>query len=102
MARHGVFDATRVQLPYWLYISGTTITNPNNQAVVIPSEATIFEIDSEGAECYYAINNPICSTLSDGYVPSEGGRIIGPLSNLTTLRVHGTTAIVHIMFFKEV
>lgn len=102
MGKHGVFDATRVQLPYWEYLSGYSITNPNNQAVVLPSEATIVEIDSEDDKTYYAINSIQCDATAPGYVPADGGRIIGPLGNLNSLHVHGTSAITHIQFFKEV
>jgi len=91
----------QVQLPSWLYISGVTYTNPNSQAVTIPSTATIVEIDAEDAECYYEINSASANANSYGYVPSEGGRIIGPLANMTSLYVHGTSSIVHIQFFRE-
>ena len=102
MARHGIFDATRVQLPYWRFISGICLNAPNNYAVPYPSDATIIEIDAETAACYYEINGASAGTTSSGYVPTGGGRIIGPLSNLVSLRVHAPGAVVHIMFFQEV
>lgn len=93
----------RVQLPAWEYLGGETFTDPSDQALNIPSEASIIEIEAEDAECYYAINSATASANSPGYVPAEGGRIIGPLSNLVSLAVTGAAgSIVHVMYFKEV
>lgn len=101
MGKWGVKDADRVQLPYWEYLWGNTYTNPDNQAVPVPSEATIFEIDAEDDECFYNINQGFAGPLSPGYVSLNGERIVGPLANLNSLHVHGTNAIVHIQFFRE-
>ena len=98
MGKHGVAS---VQLPSLGFISGTCISAPNNQAVTVPSEATIFEIGAETAVCYYAINNPICSTTSHGFVAQNTVRTVGPISGLSTLRVHAPGGVVHITFFKE-
>lgn len=97
----GKYGVASVQLPSWGFVSGTCISAPNNQAVTVPSEATIFEIDAETAACYYAINNPICSTTSHGFVAQNTARTIGPLYNMSTLRVHAPGGVVHITFFKE-
>lgn len=102
MGKHGVVSANRVQLPYWEYLSGETHTNPSNQAITLPSEATIVTIDSEDGKCYYAINGAFAQANSPGYVPADGGRILGPLGNLVLLHIHGPSAIVHLQFFKEV
>jgi hypothetical protein len=99
-------NTTHVQLPPWEYISGQTLTmDGSNQLLTIPSTASIVEIDAEGAAVYYAINSPIASAVSPGYVPSEGGRIIGPLSILTQISIFGTAAgaaVAHIQYFREV
>lgn len=95
----------RSQLPAWEYLGGETLldTDVSGQALNIPSEASIIEIEAEDAECYYAINSPVASANSPGYVPAEGGRVIGPLSNLASLTVRGAAgSIVHVMYFKEV
>ena len=102
MGKHGVFDASRVQLPYWKYISGYTETNPDNHAVVWPSDATSVVIGSEDGKCYYAINGAFAQPNSPGYIPTDGERTIGPLGNLTSLHITGSSAIVHLQFFKEV
>jgi hypothetical protein len=60
------------------------------------------EIDSEDGKCYYAINGAFAQADSPGYVPSDGGRIIGPLGNFNSLHIDGSDAIVHVMWFKEV
>jgi len=74
------------------------------QAATLPSEATIVEIRAENADVYFGINVPIVTALSMGYVPANGGEIIGPLSNLNTLSFFGTAAgaaVAHIMYFTE-
>lgn len=102
MGKHGVKSASRVQLPYWHYISGYTITNPDNQAVTIPSTATIVRIASENGDTYYAINAALAGATAPGHIATDEYQDIGPLGNLTTLYVHGTAAITHIQFFREV
>src|SRR5512139_256783 len=96
-----LFGKTEVQSPEWVYMDGVVLTNPNNQAVTVPSTATIVEIGAESAKCYYAVNSAIASAVSPGYVPSETVRTIGPIGNLTALCVHGTSSTVHIQFFRE-
>lgn len=104
MGKHGVFDASRVQLPYWQYVSGYTETNPDNHEVVLPqpSEGLSMVIASEDGKSYYAINAGFANTNAPGYIPTDGERTIGPLGNLTSLYVSGASAIVHFQFFREI
>ena len=101
MGKNKVFGAQRVQLPYWKYLGGQTITNPDGQALTIPSETTIVEIASEDGKCYWDFQ--IASVNSPGYVPSDGREIIGPSPDIVNgMWVHGASAIVHVTYWKEV
>jgi hypothetical protein len=104
MGKHGVFDATRVQLPYWRYIGGYSETNPASHDVALPqpSEGLSVVISSEDDKCYYAINGAFAQADSPGYIPSGGERTIGPIGNLNSIHVTGAAGVVHIQFFREV
>jgi hypothetical protein len=104
MGKHGVFDATRVQLPYWRYIGGYSETNPTNHSVNLPqpSEGLSVVIASEDDKCYYAINGAFAQADSPGYIPSDGERTIGPIGNLTSIHVTSAAGVVHVQFFREV
>lgn len=105
MGKEGVKDASRVQLPYWEYLGGESITldGATADAATIPSSATIVEIRAEAGEVYFEINSIEANANSPGYIPEDGGEIIGPLSNLIRLRFYSTTAstVVHVMYFRE-
>lgn len=94
---------TQAQLPEWFYIGGETITANGDVAATVPASAQIVEIRARGGAVYYAINTAICGTTSPGYIPEDQAEIVGPLSNLTTLRVYGGAATVyaHVMYFRE-
>lgn len=93
----------RTQLVGWEYLGGQTLTNPTDQALTLPQSVSAIVISSETAACYYAINGAIASTISPGYIPTDGMQAIGPLSGgLTGVRVHGPTAVVHVQYFREV
>ena len=94
--------ARRVQNPPWEYLGGETFTNPNNQAMNLPSTASIVRLEAEDGEAFYVINDAIVGPTSPGYVPSGDGRTVGPISNLTSMRVHSPTGIVHIIYYREV
>ena len=79
------------------YACGTSAT-----ATSIPSGSTWAIIAAEGAAVYYKINGTgTATTVSPGYVPSEGQAWIPALDNLGTLSVvgAGTAAVAHISFF---
>lgn len=103
MGKEKVFGTIRVQLPYWEYISGETITPAGaSTAVTIPSSARSFIVSAEGGAAYYAINAAFATAASPGYVPGGGSATVGPLSNLNTLHVWAAAGVtVHIMFFRE-
>lgn len=106
MGKEGVFDAQRSQLPHWITVGiGQTFTNPEGQALTVPSEATIIEIASEDDKCYWCFGPGPASALSPGYIPSDGVEIIGPCPAQFLqqgLSVHGPSSVVHCYYFKEV
>jgi len=97
----GAGKAQRVELRYWEFLGGEVLTNPDNEALTLPEGCIIVEIDSEDDVCYYAINQGGAAAGSHGFVPSNGGRILGPIANLNTMHVHAPTATVHVMYFRE-
>jgi len=103
MGKEGVKDASRVQLPYWEYIGGESITLAGaSQAVTIPSSARSFIISAETGAVYYAINAGFAGLTSPGYIPVDGSAVAGPLSNLNTLHIYGVAgSMAHIQFFRE-
>ena len=90
----------RVQLPSWYYIGGETLTNPNNQALTLPSTVDTIVISMESGDGYYAINGA-ASTSSDGYIPENGFQSIGPVANLTSVNVHAPSGVVHVEYWRE-
>lgn len=98
--------AQRVDVGVYEYLSGETLTmDGSSQALAIPSDASIIQIDAETAAVYYAINGPIASAVSPGYIPTDGGRVIGPLSILNQVTLFGTgagAAVAHVQYFRVV
>ncbi len=96
---------SRVALPEWIYLGGETLTvDGAMQALTLPSLCTIVEIDAETAAVYYQINGIAMSAAANGFVPTNGGRIIGPIGNLNSLTVWGAaadTAVARIQYFRE-
>ena len=95
-----------VHLPRWIYLGGQTLTmDGTTQNLAMPRDVEIVEIDAETAEVYYAINDNAADATAHGFVPTNGGRIIGPLGNRDfTMSVWGTaadTAVAHIQYFRE-
>jgi len=91
----------QVQLPALYYISGETVATPNNVALTVPSTATIVWIASEDGDCYYTINGAIAGTTSPGHIATDDRDKIGPIANLTGIRVHGPAATVHVQYWRE-
>lgn len=91
----------RAQLPAWYYLGGETLVNPDDDALTLPSTCSAVTISSEGGVCYYAINGAIAGTTSPGYIAEEGMQTIGPVANLTGIRVHATAATLHVMYWRE-
>ena len=105
MGKEGVRDADRVQLPYSYYLGGETITNANGQQLAIPHDASIIWISSEDDVTYWAIG-VVASTASPGYIAAEALQVLGPMPK-DQLRsqgvwVHGTNAIQHVTYWKDV
>lgn len=96
----------RNQLPPWKYLGGQAKTFAANEGwtATLPSETSIIEIRARGGELYFGINAVAASANSPGYIPEDQAEIIGPISNLTGLRLFTTTAstVVHLMYFCEV
>lgn len=103
MGKHGVFDATRAQLPYLCYLGGETLISPENYQVPIPTAATVLQVESEDGGCHYVIDGAFAQADSPGYIPTDEGRTIGPIGggSLQTLLVDAPTANVHIQYFHE-
>ena len=100
-------SATYIQPAHWEYLGGETLT-PNDATAAnatLPSTATIVVASVETQGVYYAINSPHVGTTSPGYIPEDiGPVVIGPLSNLNTLRFLGDNAAasaVHLQYFRE-
>lgn len=104
MGKEGVKDAARVQLPYWEYLWGETLTNPDNVQLDIPSSARVFVISSEDGKCYYDIGQRFATPSSDGYIPVDGSVIVGPLTGATIasgIWVYAPSAILHVSYYRE-
>ena len=95
----------QVQLPYWEYLGGETVTATTSTALTIPSTASILEIATEGGACYWSVGLGFADADSPGYIPTEGREIVGPLCrhNLDSgVWVYAPDATaVHVMYFRE-
>ncbi len=89
-----------VGIKEWEYLGGTYIANPDDQAVTYISGTEIIVLEVESGPCYYQINGSYADAASYGYVPQDGMRSIGPLSNLQGFHIHGPTCKAHIQFWK--
>ena len=92
---------TRAQLAAWYYLDGETLVNPDDDALTLPSTCSAVTISCEGGVCYYAINGAIAGTTSPGYIAEEGMQSIGPVANLTGIRVHAPAATLHVTYWRE-
>ena len=94
-----------VHLPTWWSIGGETLTmDGTTQWLTLPSDCNIIKVDAETAEVYYEINDNASDATAHGFVPTNGGRIIGPLGNLASFSVWGTAAdaaVCHVQYFRE-
>ena len=92
-----------VYLPHWLYIGEETLTmDGTSQTLNLPRNAQIVEIRPEGELLYFSINGNPAQASSGGYIPEDGGEIIGPLANLNSVRVSGPAGgVAHVLYFRE-
>ena len=97
---------SKVDLGAWKPLGGDCLTmDGTTQTLGLPSDCSIVEIDAETAEVYYEINDNAASAATTGFVPTNGGRIIGPLAGRFTVSVWGTAAdaaVAHIQYFQQV
>jgi hypothetical protein len=91
----------RTQLPSWRYLNGETLVTPTPQTLNMPGNTDTIVISAETAACYYAING-VANPGSDGYVPSDGLQVIGPIANLTSVSVYSATGTIHVQYYCEV
>jgi hypothetical protein len=80
------------QIVYWEFLLGEELTmtgNPLVPATFPPMRpGMIIEISAVGNFLRYAIN-AVAALTSHGYVPENGTKIIGPLSNWTSISLIG-------------
>ena len=80
------------KITYWEFLGGEELVmsevalTPATLPVMRPG--FILEISAVGGYLRYAINGT-ASAVSHGYVPENGARIIGPLSNWTGITIWG-------------
>lgn len=91
----------RVQLPSWRYLGGETLATPDDDALTLPDDTDTVVISAETGACYYAVNGGIAGTNSPGYIPADGMQTVGPISNLTGVRVHSPTGTIHVQYYTE-
>lgn len=99
----GTYDASA--LPPWQYLGGEMLTMDGTQKnATIPSEATIVEIRARGGAVYFNLNGTVVSgPPGPGYIPQDGGEILGPLDQLNSLPMVGAAgAFAHLLYFREV
>ncbi len=92
--------AQYVQNASWIYLGGDSKASPSDVALAVPSDATIVVIAAETAAVYYEINGPHANATSGGFVATNTVQVIGPLGNLTSLRI-ASTGTAHIQYFRE-
>lgn len=90
----------RTQLPAWYYIGGEYLSNPDNQALTLPSTVDTIVVSMEDGAGYYAINGA-ASVASPGYIPQDGFQTIGPIANLTSVNIHSPSGIAHVQYWRE-
>ncbi|KKN49197.1 hypothetical protein LCGC14_0645380 [marine sediment metagenome] len=90
-------------LPRWHYLGGERLElDEGPTAATLPEGTEIFEISAEGGNISYSINTLNANVNSSGWVPQNGGRIHGPLSNLTQLSLWGALGeIAHLLYYRE-
>jgi hypothetical protein len=91
-----------VYLPPWRYLTEETITGDGtSQNLNLPTNAHIVEMRPEGGAMYYSING-MAQASSGGYIPGDGGGIIGPISNLNSVGVWAADSVViHVIYYRE-
>ena len=98
--------AQRVDLGAIEYLGGEVITcDGTDQAATLHGGTSAIMIDARGGDVYYSINSAIAAFApGPGYVPMNGGRILGPLAEpFTQLAIYGAAgAYAHLQYFREV
>jgi hypothetical protein len=86
---------------------GVEILTPNNSstACTLPTGTNCAILAAEGGDIYYAINPGAgaAAATSPGYIQSGNHWFIGPLSNLTSLKVFGATGTekAHVEYYSS-
>ncbi len=93
-------STTYVQPASWIFIKSDSKASPSDLAVGVPSTATIVVIAAETAPVYYEVNGPHANATSGGFVATNTVQTIGPLGNLTSLRI-ASTGTAHLQYFRE-
>ena len=85
------------QIAYWQFLLGEELTmtdNPLAPATFPPMRpGMIIEISAVGGFLRYAIN-AVSALTSHGYVPENGTKIIGPLSNWESISLIGVAGTI--------
>ena len=85
------------QIVYWEFLLGEELTmtdNPLAPATFPPMRpGMIIEISAVGGFLRYAIN-AVSALTSHGYVPENGTKIIGPLSNWESISLIGVAGTI--------
>ncbi|KKN52724.1 hypothetical protein LCGC14_0609610 [marine sediment metagenome] len=90
----------------WKYLGKENITFSGagvSEVATLPNHTEIFSIVAEGTVVLFEINGSLANLDSAGYIPSNSGQAIGPLSNLNSLHVYGVTisGIAHIQYYRD-
>ena len=92
------------QIVWWEFLDGEELTmtelplEPNLPQL---RPGMIVSIDAVGGNLRYAING-VASAAAHGFVPENGARIIGPLSNWASLSLYGTAGVLAcIAYYRE-
>jgi hypothetical protein len=85
----------------WEFLEGTYLSYPSSYSVYCPSYSFAVILEVEYGKCYYEINGVSASPTSHGYIPEDGMRSIGPITNASSLYVHGPSAVVHMQYWRE-
>jgi hypothetical protein len=96
--------AMRADVGAYEHLGGETLTmDGTSQALTIPSNASMVQIDAETAPIYYTVNGPIADAGAHGFIPTSGGRTIGPLTVLSQITLFGTGgggAVAHVQYLR--
>ena len=90
-------------LPYLEYLTGQTLSAPDNTALTIPRTASCVEIAAEDGAVYWNIGG-VATVNAPGYIPEDGREWLGPLCR-ATLQTQGinvySSGTVHVTYWRE-